>query len=167
MAAARRRVTPAQAASLAFLVAPGALFAAGLVVLGERWPIDPAHVAAIAVSGGAATAAGAADWWYHTTGRRVVGPRERRTELVALGADGLPLFALMAAASLVAAPLRLLLPVLLVVGVIAALVVHDETRYHARCTRLETTLHRVLVGGQATAWLVWAHWCFVARVTGA
>lgn len=149
------------------LLTPGALFGLGLLALpADRSPLL-AHVIVIGVAGILATAAGAGDWWYHATGRRVIGPRERRTELIALVFGGGPLFGLMAAASLVTSPLRLVVPVILVVAVIAALVVHDERRYHARCTRFETALHRVLVGGQSIAFLAWAHWCFVERVASA
>ncbi len=163
----RRPVSAVQATTLGLLLAPGALFAGLLVALPERWAGAAAHVVVIGVAGGIATAAGAADWWWHATGRRVVGPRERRVELIALAGGGLPLFALMVVASVVERPLPLLAPVLAVVAVIAALVLHDERRWHARCAPLETLFHRVLVTGQAVAWLAWAHWCFVERAAGA
>jgi len=164
-AALPRPISGEQVASLVLLFAPGGLFAIGLIVLREQAVAAAFHVAVIGVAGVVATAAGVCDWWYHASGRRVVGQRERRTELVALGAGGVPLFGLMAAASVVDAPLVLLAPVLLVVAFIAAAIAHDERRYHVRCSALETAFHRVLVGGMTVAWLAWAHWCFVERVT--
>ncbi len=154
-------------ASLALLLAPGALFGVGLVLTRDEIVFPLTHVGVIGVAGILATMAGVGDWWYHASGLRVIGPRERRTELLALGAGGLPLFLLMAAASVLPHPRTLLLPVLGFVIVITLLIEHDERLYHTRCGRLETLFHRVLVGGQAIAWSAWAHWCFVERVADA
>jgi hypothetical protein len=68
----------------------------------------------------------------------------------------------MSFASLSARPLQFLLPVLIVLLFTVTLICYDEFIFHRRrCRRLETVLHRLLVFGNGTAWLAWAHWCFV------
>jgi hypothetical protein len=116
----------------------------------------------LAVCGLVATAAGVADWRYHRSGLTHVGPAEHRSELLALVTGGLPLFALMAAASVAERPAAYLLPILLVVLYTAALICFDEFVFHRRrCGRYETLLHRLLVFGNGLGWLAWMHWCFV------
>lgn len=159
--------------TLIALFVPGALFAVGLFLvrdhprfdwLGEliRWPWE---LWVIALCGMTATVAGAADWVYHRSGRTFVGAAEHRSELAALACGGLPLFVLMAAASLLSRPVVLLVPVLVVVLFTTVLICYDEFVYHRkRCGRYETILHRTLVFGNGLAWLAWAHWCFVREL---
>ena len=162
--------------SLVALLMPGALFAAGLFALRDdpRLPwlhadlslasalaAVPWQLWTIAVAGGLATAAGVLDWRFHRRGGRVVGRAERRGELVALACGGLPLFALMCAASVARDPQFLLVPIVVVACVVVVMVCHDEFTFHRRCGPWETLLHRMLTLGMATAWLAWLHWCFV------
>lgn len=107
-----------------------------------------------------ATIGGVVDWIYHRKGLRVVSAKERKYELFAL-AGGVPLFILMAAASLIEKPTIFLIPVILVVLYMTVLICYDEFIYHRRCKPFETAMHRLLVFGNGFAWLAWAHWCFV------
>jgi hypothetical protein len=74
----------------------------------------PWELWAIAACGTAATLGGVLDWRFHRSGDTVVGRREHRAHLLALAGGGVPLFALMAAASLSPRPARFLVPVLVV-----------------------------------------------------
>ncbi len=160
-------------ASLVALFVPGVLFAAGLVWLAAGdgrfgWLRDVWHLPwqlwVVAVCGVAATVGGVGDWLFHRQPERrcLISRGERRIELLALGAGGVPLFVLMALASLSAQPLNFLLPVVVLVLGITALICYDEFIYHRkRCGRLETALHRLLVFGNGLAWLAWADWVFV------
>jgi hypothetical protein len=159
--------------SLTALFLPGVLFGAGLVALRHhpqftwlrRVADYPWQLWTIAVSGCLATLAGFGDWaWHRWAARCVVGRTERNLELLALAGGGLPMFVLMTLASLSARPLQFLLPVLVVLLFAVTLICYDEFIFHRRrCRRLETVLHRLLVFGNGTAWLAWAHWCFVER----
>jgi hypothetical protein len=120
----------------------------------------------IALSGTAATGGGVLDWLYHRSGETTVGRREHRAHLLALGSGGLPLFVLLAFASLSQAPLRYLLPVLVLLIYTVVLISYDEFVFHRRCARLETVAHRLLTFGNGLAFLAWAHWCFVSRSVG-
>ena len=159
--------------SLAALFAPGVVFAIGLAWLaangGEpwawlrsavRWPWE---LWTIAVAGSLATVAGSADWaWHRWAAGCVVGPAERRCELLALTCGGGPLFVFMTLASFSARPAVWLLPAIVTVVATTVMICYDEFVFHRRrCRRMETILHRVLVFGQGAAWLAWAHWCFV------
>jgi hypothetical protein len=165
--ASRRRRVPL---TLIALFLPGALFAAGLLLVrGQarfRWLADvalyPWEFWAVALCGCVATAAGVADWLYHRSGKTTVGAAEHRSELLALALGGGPLFGLMAAASVVERPAALLVPVIVVALATAVLICYDEFVFHRRrCGPYETVLHRLLVLGNAAAWLAWVHWCFV------
>lgn len=159
-------------ASLAALFAPGALFGVGMMLLArvERfaWLRSPLtfrwEIWAIAAFGITATVAGVLDHRLHLRLGAKVGPKERKVELAALAFGGIPLFALMAAATWTHAA-ALLLPVVAQTVLVAVLVAYDEIRFHAhRCGTYETILHRVLVFGQAGALLAWMHLCFVRPV---
>jgi hypothetical protein len=150
---------------------PGFVFVLGLLTLAgdprfvwlatpTRWPWQ---LVVIGLAGTAATIAGVLDWAYHRQAGVVVGKHERRAELLALGLGGVPLFVLMAAASLSATPLVFLVPVLVVLVVTVAMVAFDEVAFHRRrCAPVEHLLHRVLTLGHFVAFLAWAHWTFVA-----
>jgi hypothetical protein len=156
--------------SLIALFVPALLFVIGLWLLREdarfAWLYDvsayPWEFWVIAAAGGAATVAGILDWLYHRSGRTVIGAAEHRSEVAALGAGGVPLFGLMAAASIVHRPELLLLPILVVVLFTTVMICFDEFVYHRRrCGPYETVLHRLLVFGNGAAWMAWMHWCFV------
>ncbi|HCU25792.1 MAG TPA: hypothetical protein DF383_12310 [Deltaproteobacteria bacterium] len=156
--------------SLIALLLPGAGFALGLCRLRSdprfawlhslrQWPWE---LWLIAGAGFLATLGGIADWAYHRWSGVPIGSRERFYELMALVFGGLPLFVLMAMASVSPHPGNFLLPVLVVLLFTASLICFDEFVFHRRrCRRLETLMHRFLVFGYAVAWLAWAHWCFV------
>lgn len=133
-------------------------------VAGGAWPWQ---LWLLAFSGGAATLAGIGDWLYHRLMTKcAISRKERRCELLALAAGGVPVFLMMLAASVSARPLQWLLPVLVGVLFTTALICYDEFIFHRkRCQKLETRLHRVLVFGNGLAWLAWAHWCFVERAS--
>lgn len=156
--------------SLVALLLPGMLFSAGLWWLNDEpnwhWLCDikfyPWEFWIIAVAGISATAAGIADWCFHRSGQTHVGLKEHQSELLALLGGGLPLFVLMACASVATQPIYFLIPILIVVLFTVVLICYDEFVFHRkRCSRYETFLHRVLVFGNGTAWLAWMNWCFV------
>ena len=152
------------------LLAPGVLFALGLWLLREHprfaWLADvseyPWEIWVMAPAGLAATWAGIADWRFHRSGQTSIGRKEHHSELLALVGGGVPLFFLMAWASVLSSPQWLLLPILVTVLFIVVLICYDEFVFHRkRCGRYETLLHRVLVFGNGLAWLAWMNWCFV------
>jgi hypothetical protein len=153
------------------MLVPPAGFVLGLVLLRDdarfewlgRPPEYPWELWAVAACGSAATMAGLVDWCVHRSGRTVVGRLEHRAHVAALAGGGIPLFALMAAASIVARPLDLLLPTLAALIVTVVLVCYDEFVFHRRCGPFEALTHRVLTIGNGLAFLAWAHWCFVTR----
>jgi len=153
--------------SLLALLFPALALPLALCCPGDRSPLPhllapaawPLELWVLAASGCVATLGGVLDWRYHQGGGRRIPAAEHRTELRAL-LLGVPLFALLVAASVIPAPQPLLLPIVVLALVMAGLVVHDETRFHRGCTRYETLLHRLLVGGNGIAFLAWLHWCF-------
>jgi drug/metabolite transporter (DMT)-like permease len=128
----------------------------------QSWPTE---LWILAISGTAATAAGLLDWRFHRRGGRPVGREEHRAELLAL-ALGIPLFALLAVASVARDPAPLLAPIVALALVMAAAIAYDETRFHRACKRYETALHRVLVGGNGIAFLAWLNWCYAGGPRG-
>jgi hypothetical protein len=161
--------------SLGSMFAPGVMFVVALAVAHAfdgrfAWLATPVRYPwefwVLAACGTVATAGGLGDWLFHRT-YVAVGPHEHRAHVLALASGGLPLFFLMAAASVLASPLVLLVPVLVVVLYMTALICFDEFAFHRhRCTPLETLLHRLLVFGNGVAWLAWTHWCFVRGGAG-
>lgn len=159
------------APSLVLSLVPGAVFAAGLAALSgsarfawvSRVTSWPWQLWAIALLGTVATVAGVLDWIYHRQAGVAVGKHERRAELLALALGGVPLFLLMAGATLSSAPLDFLVPVLVALVATTAMVVFDEVAFHRRrCAPVEHLLHRALTLGHLGAFLAWAHWVFVA-----
>ncbi|MEE9394082.1 MAG: hypothetical protein V3W41_16395 [Planctomycetota bacterium] len=155
---------------LGSLALPGAGFVLGLMIVSGRTGFPdlsnastiPWQLWLIGACGIAATVCGFLDWHYHVTGRRIVGKRERQGELIALGLGGAPLFLLMMAASGVARPEWLLIPILGAVLFTTVMICYGEFVFHRRsCRPYEAGLHRVLVFGNGTAWAAWMHWIFV------
>jgi hypothetical protein len=111
-----------------------------------------------------ATIGGIADWFFHRL-YVTVGPNERHAHWIVLATGGIPLFILMSCASLSATPMNYLIPIIIVSLYTSALICYDEFIFHwKRCCKIETLFHRMLVFGNATAWLAWVHWCFVRGI---
>ena len=172
----RHPIRPGDFVSLVTMLIPGVLFTAALAVAYRfdarfGWLARPARYPwelwTIAVAGTVATVGGVGDWLFHRT-FVTVGPREHRSHLLALATGGVPLFGLMAAASVLSRPGVLLLPVLVVGLYVTGLICFDEFVFHRpRCRPLETLFHRLLVFGNALAWLAWMNWCFARGGAGA
>ena len=167
--AAKRRVSRHGGVALLAMLAPAALFPLCVWLVSDRprfaflhspatWPWE---LWAIVVCGSVATVGGVLDWRYHRGGLTSVGKAEHLAHVLALAAGGLPMFALMAAASVAARSAVFLLPILLVLLWTTTLICYDEFRFHPRCGRWETLTHRLLVFGNGLAWLAWTHWIFV------
>jgi hypothetical protein len=156
--------------ALVALAVPAVLFPLGLWLLHGNprfgWLADVTHYPwqfwAVAVCGSVATGGGVADWLYHRSGRTTVGKREHRVHLAALAGGGIPLFGLMALASVSDRPERFLVAVLAVLILTVVLICYDEYVFHRRCDRFETLAHRLLTFGNGFAFLAWTHWVFVA-----
>ncbi|HZY88459.1 MAG TPA: hypothetical protein VFE78_26715 [Gemmataceae bacterium] len=165
----RRRLSRHGTSALVAMLVPAVLFPLGLFLLrGDArfaWLGDirayPWELWAVAACGTAATLGGALDWRFHRSGETVVGRREHRAHLLALAGGGVPLFALMAVASINSRPARFLVPVLVVLIYTVVVICYDEFVFHRRCGRFETFTHRLLTCGNGLAFLAWAHWCFV------
>ena len=165
------RYKKASIASLIALLMPGTFFTLGLLLVrdqpGFAWVrlhnAVPWQFWIIAVCGSAATCAGIGDWAFHRwKARCAIGKKERNCELIALAGGGVPMFIFMAAASVSANPSQYLIPVIVLLLFTTVLICYDEFIFHRRrCRTFETVLHRILVFGNGTAWLAWAHWCFV------
>ena len=111
---ARRRLSRHGVLALGALLVPAVLYPVGLFLLRDdprfAWLGDvrayPWELWVIAACGTAATLGGVLDWRFHRGGETVVGRHEHRAHLLALAGGGVPLFALMAAASLSPRPAR-------------------------------------------------------------
>ena len=156
------------------MLVPAVLFPTGLLLLRAdarfTWLGDvsayPLEFWVIAVCGTVASGGGLLDWLQHRSGETTVGRREHRAHVLALASGGLPLFVLLAFASLSSQPLRFLLPVLVLLIYTVVLISYDEFVFHRRCGRFETVMHRLLTFGNGLAFLAWTHWCFVSRSVG-
>lgn len=166
----KKSIQPSDFVSLLSMLTPAALFALGLSFLATRyenfrWLLSPSQYPLelwiIAISGSVATAGGFGDWLFHRA-FVAAGPNERKAHLLALASGGVPLFILMAIASISTKPAHLLVPILIVLLYTTALICYDEFLFHRkRCTAIETLMHRLLVFGNGVAFLAWIHWCFV------
>lgn len=167
----KKRINPKDFISLFTMLLPGIGFAASLVLLAQMseeysWLSDPRRypwqLYVMAATGGIATLGGIGDWLFHRI-YVAVGPEERKSHLLALATGGVPLFGLMLLASALIHPQMLLIPILMVVLYTTVLICFDEFVFHyRRCGWFETLMHRLLVLGNATAWLAWMHWIFVS-----
>ena len=170
----RRRLSHHGVCALGAMLVPAVLFPVGLFLLGEdarfTWLHDvrayPLEFWVIAICGPIATICGLLDWLHHRSGETMVGRREHLAHVLALASGGLPLFILLACASLSPRPLRFLLPVLVLLIYTVVLISYDEFVFHRRCGRFETVTHRLLTFGNGLAFLAWTHWCFVSRSVG-
>jgi hypothetical protein len=168
----RRRLSRHGALALGAMLVPAVLCPLGLLLLHDNarfaWLGDvrdyPWELWAMAVCGSAATLGGVLDWRFHRGGETVVGRREHRAHLLALAGGGVPLFALMAVASISPRPARFLVPVLVVLIFTVVVICYDEFVFHRRCGRFETFMYRLLTCGNGLAFLAWAHWCFVREL---
>ena len=172
MQPAADRLRKASSASLIALFVPAAGMAGGLCLIRSRpgfeWLAEghwPWQLWVLTICGTAATLAGVGDWLYHRLmAKCAISRKERQCELLALAAGGVPVFLMMAMASVSTQPLLWLIPVIVGVLFTTALICYDEYIFHRkRCQKFETRLHRILVFGNGLAWLAWAHWCFVDR----
>jgi hypothetical protein len=165
----RRRLSRHGAGALLAMLVPALLFPLGLIVLADdprfAWLRDvrayPWELWVMAVCGTAATLGGVLDWRFHRSGDTVVGRREHRAHVLALATGGVPLFGLLAAASLSRRPEWFLMPILVVLIYTVVLICYDEFVFHRRCGRYEAFTHRLLTLGNGLAFLAWVHWCFV------
>lgn len=165
----RRCLSRHGVSALVAMLVPAVLCPLGLFLVRDAprfiWLHDireyPWELWAIAVCGSAATLGGFLDWRFHRGGDTVVGRREHKAHLLALAGGGIPLFILMAAASISARPAQFLVPVLIVLIYTVVMICYDEFVFHRRCGRFETITHRLLTCGNCLAFLAWAHWCFV------
>jgi len=168
----RLRLSRHGAWALGAMLVPAVLCPLGLFLLRDdvrfAWLGDirayPWELWAIAACGTAATFGGVLDWRFHRSGETVVGGREHRAHLWALAGGGVPLFFMMAAASISPRPARLLVPVLVILIYTVVMISYDEFVFHRRCGRFETFSHRLLTCGNGLAFLAWAHWCFVREL---
>jgi hypothetical protein len=167
---AKRRVSRHGAVALAAMLAPAVGFPL-LLLFASRFPrfawlATPARYPwelwLITVCGTAATLGGVLDWRFHRSGETAVGRGEHLSHVAALVGGGLPLFVLMAVASVVRRPAVLLLPILVVAGATIVMICYDEFVFHRRrCAAYETLTHRLLTLGNGAAWLAWMHWVYV------
>ena len=136
----RRRLSSHGALALGAMLVPAVLCPLGLFLLRDdarfAWLGDvrtyPWELWALAACGTSATVGGVLDWRFHRCGETVVGRREHRTHLLALAGGGVPLFALMAAASISSRPTRFLVPVLVVLIYTVVMICHgDKCRVRA------------------------------------
>jgi hypothetical protein len=167
---ARRHVSRHGATALLAMLVPGVLFPLGLWLRRHdprlAWLFSPGQYPwelwAIALFGTTATVGGLLDWLFHRSGETSVGRPEHNSHVAALAGGGVPLFVLMAAASVIARPQVLLLPIIFVVGYTVVLICYDEFVFHRkRCELFETITHRMLTLGNGAAWLAWMYWIFV------
>jgi len=155
--------------SLSASLVPGVGFAGGLLFLwltddrfGWVWlpASQPVELWIVALCGVVGTAGGTADWLYHRL-YVAAGPREHRAHVLALAGGGVPLFLLMAAASVSVDPRPYLVPILVFALATTVVICYDEFMFHQRrCLPVENAMHWASVFGNGAAWLAWMHWIF-------
>jgi hypothetical protein len=156
--------------SLIFLFMPGLLFGLllllykenGRLKLGSHFPYAGWQFYAIAIFGMIGTAGGVLDWQYHRNPLHLKIPKkERDAEAFALGAGGVPMFLLMWFAMLSPYPNNFLIPIIIVLIYTVVGISYDEFVFHIkRCDRQENRYHRMLVFGNALAWIAWFHFIY-------
>ena len=155
---------------LSLAIFPGLAFISGIWFLHSTGRMPglsassiPWELWCIAVFGTTALMASAGDWAYHTfVLQGKVSTAEDKVELLALGFGGLPMFILMALASLSYHPQSYLIPIVTVLMFTVVMICKDEFMFHTRrCKAFENWLHEIIVFGNGIAWLSWFHWIFV------
>jgi hypothetical protein len=128
----------------------------------ETFPYLPWQFIIIALFGSIATLGGVLDWRYHRDPLRLrISNKERDAEAMALGLGGVPMFLLMAFASLSDKPFHYLIPILVVLIYTVVAICYDEFVFHIhRCGKTENIYHRMLVFGNGIAWLAWMHFIY-------
>jgi len=156
--------------TLCAALAPGAGFAALLTWAACRdprfaWVLAPAGapwpVLVIAIAGGLGAAGAIGDYRYHRAhDRPLVGEPEHRSHLMALVTGGLPLFAVMIAATLSQHRGWFVVPAMALSLYVAGWVAYDAFVFHRRrkTAPREQTFHAMTLLGNTTAFLAWAHW---------
>lgn len=156
--------------SLFLLFIPAVLFGILLVIykdspalqITDHFPYLPWQFFSISVAGIIATTGGVLDWKYHRNPLNMKIPKkERDAEAMALGLGGLPMFMLMWFAMMSSNPANYLLPIILVLIYTVTAICYDEFTFHVkRCGKVENRYHRMLVFGNAFAWLSWFHFIY-------
>ncbi len=156
--------------SLWLLFAPGTLFVLllwlfrdhpNLAIVKDR-SFFPWQFVVIGVAGSIATIGGVLDWKFHRDPLKLqLSKKERDAEAAALGLGGLPMFGCLWLAMLSARPTNYLIPMLIILIYTVVAISYDEFVFHIhRCGKTETRYHRMLVFGNALAWLAWVHFIF-------
>ncbi len=159
-----------QYVSVVLLFIPGVLFGLLLFILKDNSilkitnvaPYLPVHFWIIGIFGIVATIGGILDWNFHRkTLNMKISKKERDAEALALGLGGLPMFGLMFFAMMSENSTFYLIPILIVLIYTVVAISYDEFVLHIkRCGKLENLYHRMLVFGNAIAWLTWFHFIF-------
>ncbi|MEN0005897.1 MAG: hypothetical protein AAF798_17235 [Bacteroidota bacterium] len=151
--------------SLILLFMPGIAFISFIVIsyhqqydwVATNTSFLPWEIYLIGLAGGIATFGGVLDWQYHRNPLELkISKKERDAEAQALGVGGLSMFILMTLATLSSQPQYFLVPILIVLLYTTTAICYDEFVFHIhRCGKRETLYHRMLVFGNAVAWLAW------------
>ncbi len=112
--------------------------------------------------GSIATIGGLLDWQFHRNVLKMkISQKERDAEARALGLGGVPMFILMWFAMLSNKPINFLIPILIVLVYTVVCICYDEFVFHIkRCGKRENFYHKLLVFGNAVAWLGWFHFIY-------
>lgn len=156
--------------SLVLLFVPAVLFALLLVAfrdhpnlgLSRVFPFVPWQFVVLGISGVIATIGGVLDWRFHRDPLKLqLSKKERDAEAAALGLGGVPMFGMMWAAMMSTKPTFFLVPIVVILVYTTAAICYDEFVFHVhRCGKTETRYHRMLVFGNALAWLAWFHYIY-------
>jgi hypothetical protein len=130
--------------------------------INNEFPFLPWQFVLMGFAGTIATIGGVLDWRFHRNPLKLqLSKKERDAEAAALGLGGLPMFFLMSAAMAGEKPTNYLVPILVVLIYTVVMICYDEFVFHIhRCGKTETSYHRMLVFGNAIAWLAWFHFIF-------
>jgi len=129
----------------------------------QTFPYFPFQFWLIGLFGIIATAGGVLDWRFHRDPLKLkISLKEREAEAKALGLGGIPMFILMAFATLSNTPNYYLIPIIGFLVYTTVAICYDEFVFHrVRCGKTETIYHRLLVIGNGLAWLAWFHFIYM------